>query len=307
MNALRLQHSAEVLSMPSVPVEMFIRACRMAVAANACYVPPFESGWSMYCRPLLLATSPCLMPGPPEECVFCVYVFPTSLGSQLGAPAVKALVLDDFDRAAPKGTGHAKAGGNYAGVIAWSRQASQEGFGLTLHLDSARHEDVDEFSTCGFLGVLPRQTVDGKKFTLVVPDSPCAIASVTSDSIQQIAKSWGWDVVKRRIKYTELEEFSEVLGTGTAVGLIQVRSITRRAAGRSVLRPGKGLLSTADTLETSTYVSDGDPDPGSAYQRLLTELRNFQSGAVHDKFGWRVEVRQTDCCIDVDDSGEDAS
>jgi branched-chain amino acid aminotransferase len=99
---------------------MFIKACRMAVALNACFVPLPETGRSMYCRPLLFASSPMLVPEFPEECIFCVYVFPTPLGSQIDAPPTKALILDDFDRAAPKGTGHAKAGANYAGVIPWS-------------------------------------------------------------------------------------------------------------------------------------------------------------------------------------------
>ncbi|KAJ4319695.1 hypothetical protein N0V94_003754 [Neodidymelliopsis sp. IMI 364377] len=293
-NALRLQHSAEVLCIPAVPTDMFIKACRMAVALNACFVPPPGTGWSVYCRPLLFASSPTLMPGFPEECTFCVYVFPTALGSRIDAPPTKALILDDFDRAAPKGTGHAKAGGNYAGVIPWSAQASREGFGITLHLDSARHEDVDEFSTCGFIGVLTKQTANGQNITLVVPDSSSAIASVTSDSVQHIARSWGWEVVKRRVAYTELGDFSEVLGTGTAVGLINIRSITRRKSGRAVLRPESGILHSTDAVETFTYVSDKDGSAGYAYRRLSDELRGIQFGKVRDQFGWQIEVREED-------------
>ncbi|KAF1823451.1 branched-chain-amino-acid aminotransferase 5 [Dissoconium aciculare CBS 342.82] len=243
-NALRFQYSARVLSLPEVPTEMFIRAIRMAVAVNATYVPPVNSGWSMYCGPLLLATSPTLMPGFPEECTFCVYVFLTALGSQADSAPVKALILDDFDRAATRGTGRAKIGTNYAGVASWSRQASEAGFGITLHLDSVRHENIDQFSTCGFLGVSKLHIDKVTNYTIVVPDSPSAVVGVTSDSILHIAKSWGWNVVKRRIKYTELNNFSEVIGTGTAVGLIQIRSITRRWSDdlprwSSILRPAR--------------------------------------------------------------------
>jgi branched-chain amino acid aminotransferase len=248
----------------------------------------------MYCRPLLFASSPMLVPGFPEECIFCVYVFPTPLGSQIDAPPTKALILDDFDRAAPKGTGHAKAGANYAGVIPWSTQAREEGFGITLHLDSARHEDIDEFSTCGFIGVLTRETADGRNITLIVPDSTSAIASVTSDSIQHIARSWGWDVVKRRVPYTELGEFSEVLGTGTAVGLISISSITRRKSGKPVLCPESGLLQGVDSVDTFTYTPCEDRSAGYAYQRLSAKLKDIQFGKVGDEFGWRTEVREED-------------
>ena len=106
-NASRLQHSASVIHLPSVPEEMFLQACRMAVALNAEYVPSHESGCGMYIRPLLFCSSPMSIPGSPDTCTFCVYVFPTSIGAQ-PMPPVKALVPENFDRTAPKGVGHAK-------------------------------------------------------------------------------------------------------------------------------------------------------------------------------------------------------
>ena len=300
-NGMRLQHSSGVLNMPSVPVDMFVRACHAAVALNAGYVPPHESGWALYCRPLLFASSPMFPPGVPDECTFCVYVFPTPAGVQDGAQAVKALILDDFDRAAPKGTGHAKAGGNYAGVLRWSGQAKTEGFGITLHLDSARHEEVDEFSLCGFLGVQRSSDGagdDGDDVTLVVPDSPCAIDSLTSDSTQHIARRWGWKVEKRPVPYTELPAFSEVLGAGTAVGLVPIRSITRRGtAGR--LAPGPRLLADSDDeSETVTYIPDEQHGGGPIFQKLLTQFKAIQLGTVPDEFGWRFEVQAKDTELD---------
>lgn len=116
-------------------------------------------------------------------------------GRHLGAQAVNALILDDFDRAAPKGTGHAKAGGIYAPTTRWSDKARAEGFGLTLHLNSVRHQEVHEFSTCAFIGMLSHES--NKKgdstndVTLVVLDSQCAIDSVTSDNVRCIARSFG--------------------------------------------------------------------------------------------------------------------
>lgn len=192
-NAVRMQHSAEVVSIPPVPVDTFIDACRAAVALNAEWVPPHETGAAMYVRPQIYGSSAQLGLTPPEEYTFCVYVLPT--GVYHGVHPVRCLILEDFDRAAPNGTGSAKVGGNYAPVLRWTDKARGEGFDITLHLDSATHTEVDEFSTSGFVGLL----VDGDNVTLVVPNSKCVIASVTSESVQGIAKSLGWKVEKRSV------------------------------------------------------------------------------------------------------------
>lgn len=125
--------------------------------------------------------------------MFCVYVMPT--GVYHGIHAVKALVLEEFDRAAPDGTGSAKVGGNYAPVLKWSDKARKEGYGITLHLDSKTRSEIDEFSTSGFIGVKGT----GDDITLVTPDSKCVIASVTSDSCLDIARSLGWKTETRSV------------------------------------------------------------------------------------------------------------
>jgi branched-chain amino acid aminotransferase len=107
-NAVRFQHSADVLSMPPVPTDMFLKACRAAVALNAAFVPPYGSSWALYIRPQLYGSSAQLGLTATDEYKFCVFVVPT--GMHLGTQSVKALILDDFDRSAPKGTGHAKVG-----------------------------------------------------------------------------------------------------------------------------------------------------------------------------------------------------
>lgn len=192
-NALRLQHSAEFISVPPVPETLFVDAVKAAVSLNAGYVPPHETGAAMYIRPQVYGSSAQLGLSPPEEYLFCVYVLPT--GVYHGTHPVNALILDDFDRAAPNGTGSAKVGGNYAPVLRWSEKARNEGYGITLHLDSATHSEVDEFSTSGFIGAIQ----NGEDITLVVPDSKAVIDSVTSDSIQEIGRSFGWKVEKRSV------------------------------------------------------------------------------------------------------------
>ena len=293
-NAVRLQHSAEVLSIPPFPADMFVDAVKAAVALNAGFVPPHETGAAMYIRPQIFGSSAQLGLDPPEEYTFTVFVVPT--GVYHGTHPVKALILDDFDRAAPNGVGHAKVGGNYAPVLKWSGRAKTEGFGITLHLDSARHDEIDEFSTSGFIGV----RVNGDDVTLVVPDSACVIDSVTSDSVQKIAQSWGWKTEKRSIKYAELVEFSEVFAAGTAAALVPIRSITRRgeAATKTPLPGSKRVTTAADGEQVVTYIADGDEDAGPVCMKLLTQLKAIQLGKADDTFGWRCEVSATDMAID---------
>ena len=196
-NAERMQHSASFVAMPEVPVELFRQCVHLAVSLNAEYVPPHRTGAAMYIRPLLFGSSAQLGLNPPEEYTFLVFVLPT--GVYHGVHPVAALVLEDFDRAAPEGTGSAKVGGNYAPVLRWSEKARDEGFGITLHLDSKTRTEIDEFSTSGFIGVKGDASGDGKGVSLAVPDSKNVIKSVTSDSICEIAKHWGWKVEKRAV------------------------------------------------------------------------------------------------------------
>ncbi|GJN66101.1 branched-chain-amino-acid aminotransferase [Purpureocillium lilacinum] len=289
-NALRLQHSADVASMPRVPEKMFLEACRAAVALNAAFVPPHETGAALYVRPQLYGSSAQLGLTAPEEYTFCVFVIPT--GVYHGSHPVKALILDEFDRAAPNGTGNAKVGGNYAPVLRWSDKARKEGYGITLHLDSARHEDVDEFSTSGFIGIVDKGNND---VTLVVPDSTCVIDSVTSDSVLQIARSWGWKTEKRPIKYGELPAFTEVVAAGTAAALVPIRSITRRKQhqGAATLPAGPRVTGDAGS-ETVTYIPDTQEEAGAACLKLLTHLKAIQLGKVKDEFKWRFLVSEAD-------------
>ncbi|RDA95931.1 hypothetical protein CP533_5891 [Ophiocordyceps camponoti-saundersi (nom. inval.)] len=314
-NAARLQHSADVVSMPHVPLDLFVRACRAAVALNAGFVPPHETGAAMYVRPQLYGSSAQLGLAPPDEYTFAVFVIPT--GVYHGTHPVRALILDDFDRAAPNGTGHAKVGGNYAPVLRWSDGARRDGFDITLHLDSARHEEVDEFSTSGFIGVLKGgDDDDDDDVTLVVPDSNCAIDSVTSDSVLVIGRSFGWKTERRTVLYTELPCFSEVIAAGTAAALVPIRSITRRLkkgllpAGPRVSSSSSSSSSSGDGgegavgggeafSETVTYIPDEQEDAGPVCLRLLTRLKAIQVGKVADEFGWRVVVEEADGDIDV--------
>lgn len=292
-NAVRMQHSAEYISVPPVPTDLFIDAVKAAVALNSEYVPPHETGAAMYIRPQIYGSSAQLGLSPPEEYMFCVYVLPT--GVYHGSHPVKALILEDFDRAAPNGTGSAKVGGNYAPVLRWSDKARNEGYGITLHLDSATHSEIDEFSTSGFIGA----EVDGDKVTLVVPDSKNVIDSVTAKSITEIGQSFGWKVERKSIKYADLPKFSEVMAAGTAAALVPIRSITRHFEPTSpasiTTAVGKHpRLSSDEHAEKVMYIEDSQEDAGPICLKLLTQLKAIQLGKVKDEFGWCVAVSEED-------------
>ncbi|KAI0194557.1 aminotransferase [Astrocystis sublimbata] len=294
-NAVRMQRSAEFISCPPVPEDLFVDAVKAAVSLNAAFVPPHETGAAMYIRPQIYGSSAQLGLVPPEEYMFCVFVMPT--GVYHGTHLVKCRILDEFDRAAPNGTGSAKIGGNYAPVLRWSDKARSEGFGITLHLDSATRSEIDEFSTSGFIGA----KVDGDDVTLVVPDSSNVIQSVTAESILDIGRSFGWKVEQRSIKYAELTTFSEVMGAGTAAALVPIRSITRHESPSSptsiTATIGKHeRLSVDENSETVTYApaSQSDEDIGPVCTRLLTQLRAIQLGKVQDELKWNFTVSQED-------------
>lgn len=266
-NAKRMAHSADFISVPSVPEEHFLKCVEMAVALNAEYVPPHETGAAMYVRPLLFGSSAQLGLNPPDEYTFVVFVMPT--GVYHGVHAVDALILEEFDRAAPDGTGSAKIGGNYAPVLRWSERARNEGFGITLHLDSKTRSEIDEFSTSGFVGVKK----DGDQVTVVVPDSKNVIKSVTSESVCEIGRRMlGYKIEKRRIAYEELGSFSEVMAAGTAASLVPIKSITMKSKDQKI---GYG---------------DGSDEPGDVCLKLLTTLKDIQMGKIKDQFGWCLNV-----------------
>lgn len=261
-NASRMATSASFISVPPVPKSHFLNCVHLATSLNAEFVPPHRTGAALYIRPLLFGSSAQIILEPADEYVFCVFVLP--VGVYHGSHPVDALIMEEFDRAAPQGTGSAKVGGNYAPVMRWTSKARTEGFGITLHLDSQTRTVIDEFSTSGFVGVKE----DGGQYTVVVPDSKQVIKSVTSDSVCEIATSLGWKVERRPIPYGELASFAEVMGAGTAAALLPIKSITMKSKNEKIL------------------YRDGSDEYGPACLKLLTTLQGIQLGKIKDTFGW---------------------
>ncbi|KAI2733057.1 hypothetical protein DTO013E5_947 [Penicillium roqueforti] len=261
-HSARLRHSCEFVSIPPLPTDQFSRCVSLAVSINAEFVPPHDTSAALYIRPLVFGSGPQINLILPDEYTFCVFVLPVT--GLLGARAVDALVLEEFDRTAPMGTGSAKVGGNYAPVLRWSMQAKSQGYGITLHLDSKTRSEIDEFSAAGFIGVKQM----GEDVTLVTPDSPNIIRSITSESCLQLARSFGWKVELRPVKYEELSEFSEILAVGTAAVVVPVSSITRTARGEKFVY--------TPTVEGSYQCAT----------KLSKAIQDIQRGLAEDVFSW---------------------
>ncbi len=261
-NAERLFNTARRTCMAQVPVAMFTEAVLRAVKANEDYVPPYGTGGSLYIRPLLIGSGAQIGVAPADEYTFLVMVMPVGPYYKGGLKPVRALILDDYDRAAPQGMGDVKVAGNYAASLYAHESAKHAGYPVELYLDAKTHTLVEEFATSNFIGIKP----DG---TYVTPDSRSVLPSVTNNTLQQIAKDLGMGVEVRPVPYEELPEFSEIAACGTAVVVTPVCEITR---GEQVLRVGP-------------------PDGcGPVLQKLYDTVQGIQYGVLPDRHGWCVEV-----------------
>ncbi|KAF8930230.1 branched-chain amino acid aminotransferase [Dissophora ornata] len=269
-NAKRMLYSADLACMAPVPEEIFVEACKRAVANNLEFVPPYGSGGAMYLRPLLLGTGAEIGLYPAPEFTFIVMVIPVGNFYKSGVKPVDCLVVDNFDRAAPLGTGAAKLGGNYAPVLKHSSAAKEKGYAITLHLDSKTHSNVDEFSTSNFVALTYASPEHDNKPVFCAPESPSILNSVTKQSLVKLAESFGWAVDKRVVPFTDIENnrFEEIAACGTAAVITPVKSIERQGVATRI-----GTPATRDAI-------------GAGFLRLFTAMRGIQNGDLEDPYGW---------------------
>jgi branched-chain amino acid aminotransferase len=263
MNARRMAQSAERICMPPVPEELFLEACRMVVLANRDFLPPYGTGASLYVRPLQIGTQPTVGLRASDTYSFIVLVTPVGPYYPDGFMPVEAIALDDYDRAAPRGTGKAKFGGNYAAGFMPAKVGKKLGYPIVLFTDPAEHRYVDEFGTSNFLGI----TRDGKYLT---PESSSILASVTNDSLQVLARDMGMEVVVRPILVTELDDFAEVGACGTAAVITPICSVK--------------------TTET-TYTFCTPDGAGPVLTELYRRLQGIQYGDLPDTHGWLMHIK----------------
>ena len=202
LNAERMEESAKRLEMPVYPKEKFLDAVRKVVRANEEYVPPYGSGAALYLRPFLFATGNVLGVKPASEYEFRIFASPVGPYFKSGIRPV-SLKVSPFDRAAPHGTGHVKAGLNYAMSLYSGALAHAEGYDENLYLDAATRTCVEETGGANFIFV----TRDGK---FVTPASPTILPSITRRSLAYVAEHYlGMPVEERPVPFKEVPSFSE--------------------------------------------------------------------------------------------------
>ena len=264
LNAQRMADSARRLEMPAFPEDKFIEAVEAVVAANADFVPPYGSGATMYLRPYMFGSNPVIGVKPATEYQFRIFATPVGPYFKGGAKPLTLRVCD-LDRAAPKGTGHIKAGLNYAMSLHAIVDAHNQGYDENMYLDSATRTNVEETGGANFIFI----TKDGK---LVTPKSDTILPSITRRSLCYVAKEYlGMEVEEREIPLSEVKTFAECGLCGTAAVISPVGKIVDH--GEEICFPS------------------GMAEMGPVLKKLYDTLTGIQMGRIEAPAGWIHEIK----------------
>lgn len=259
-NARRMAESANYLRMAAPPQDMFLDMVKKVVEANKKYIPPYGTGASLYIRPVLFGTGPQVGVKPADEYLLIIFVTPVGPYYKEGFNPISVIVDREHDRAAPRGTGAIKAGGNYGASLISSDKAHRKSYSGVLYLDAAQKKYIDESGAANFFGIR-----DGKYIT---PKSHSILNSITNMSLRTIAEDLGLEVEWRPVLFEELPSFEEAGSCGTAAVISPIGSIY-------------------DPDTDNTYVfNNGEAGPWTI--KLYNKLRGIQYGEEPDTHGWNV-------------------
>lgn len=257
-NAARLRSSAKRLVIPEVPESLFLEAVHAAVRENRQFVPPYGTGGSLYIRPVLFGSGAKIGLQTSDEFTFLVMVVPVGDYYKGGLSPVTAVVMEQFDRAAPKGIGHVKVAANYAADLLPNIMGKDAGYPINLYLDAQNGRTIEEFGTSNFIALR------GNKY--ITPDSPSVLPSITNKTLMELAEDEGMVVERRQIDIDEVDQFEEVGACGTAVVVTAVNRIVR---GDKVYNIGK-----------NPHVV------GPRLMHFYKKVRAIQYGEEDDVHGW---------------------
>ena len=265
-NAERMSRGARKLLMPAPPTELFLEAVTEAVRQNRRYVPPADSGASLYIRPLLIGTGARVGVKPADEYQFIIFVTPVGPYFKGGLKPISLRAEEEVHRAAPLGVGDIKAAGNYAAGMRATQRAIDHGFDNVLYLDSREGHWIDETGATNFFAIKS----DHAGASYITPRSMSILPSITNNSLMTIAKELNMKVEHRPVSIDELGEFTEAGCCGTAAVLTPVGSIEWRG-------------------KTTTFHADGR-EPGPWTRKLYDILTGIQYGRIADKHNWLLHV-----------------
>ena len=261
LNASRMADSCKRLEMPVYPEDKWVEAIEKVVKANIDYVPPYGSGATLYIRPYMFGSNPVIGVKPANEYQFRVFVTPVGPYFKGGVKPI-TIRVSDFDRAAPHGTGHIKAGLNYAMSLHAIVDAHNQGFDENMYLDAATRTKVEETGGANFIFV----TKDNK---IVTPKSNSILPSITRRSLMYVAKEYlGLEVEEREVYFDEVKDFAECGLCGTAAVISPV-----------------GHLKWGDKV-----MEINNNKIGPVSQMLYDTMTGIQWGKIPDEFGWIVKI-----------------
>ena len=264
LNAQRMVDTCKRLEMPVFPADRFVEAVAETVKANIDMVPPYGSGASLYIRPFMFGCGPVIGVAPATEYQFRVFTTPVGPYFKGGAKPI-TLTVSDYDRAAPHGTGHIKAGLNYAMSLYPTQEAHRNGFAENMYLDAATRTKVEETGGANFIFI----TKDGK---LVTPKSDTILPSITRRSIMYVAEHiLGMEVEQRDVLFSEVPDFAECGLCGTAAVISPVGKINDH--GKEICFPS------------------GMDEMGPTIKKLYDTLTGIQMGTIEAPEGWIYEVK----------------
>ena len=261
-NAKRMINSCQRLLMPEFPVEKFVEAAKAVVKANEKWVPPYNTGSTLYLRPYLMGVGDNIGVSPAAEYIFSIFAMPVGPYFKGGLTPTN-FIVSDYDRAAPHGTGAAKVGGNYASSLLPGKEAHDRNFSDCIYLDPATHTKIEEVGSANFFGI----TKDNR---FVTPKSPSILPSITKYSLLYLAEHHlGMQVEEGDVYIDKLDEFSEAGACGTA----------------AVISPIGGIQH-GDNF----HVFYSETEVGPVTRKLYEELTGIQFGDIEAPEGWIVKV-----------------
>lgn len=261
-NSKRMNRSARRLRMPEIPQEMFIDAIKQVVKANEEFVPPYDTGATLYLRPLLIGVGENIGVRPANEYIFTVFCTPVGPYFK-GGLAPTNFIVSDYDRAAPNGTGAAKVGGNYAASLLPGHEAHERSFSDCIYLDPESHTKIEEVGAANFFGI----TKDNE---FVTPKSPSILPSITKYSLLYLAEhELGLTPIEGDVPINELDRFTEAGACGTA----------------AVISPIGGIQNGDDF-----HVFYSETEVGPQTKKLYDTLTSIQFGDQQAPEGWIYEV-----------------
>ena len=264
LNAQRMEDSCKRLEMPVFPKEDFVEAVCKVVKANSDFVPPYGTGATLYIRPYMFGSGPVIGVKPADEYQFRIFATPVGPYFKGGAKPI-TIKVSDFDRAAPHGTGHIKAGLNYAMSLHAIVTAHAEGFDENMYLDAATRTKVEETGGANFLFV----TKDNK---IVTPKSDSILPSITRRSLMYVAEHYlGLEVEQREVYFDEVKDFAECGLCGTAAVISPVGKIYDH--GKEICFPS------------------GMEEMGPTTKKLYETLTGIQMGKIEAPEGWIKEIK----------------